>query len=50
MIKIHVTDVDEPPIFSVSVYEWKVLENAPTGKLVGTISARDTDSENNPIR
>ncbi|XP_062841408.1 cadherin-7 [Trichomycterus rosablanca] len=50
MIKIQVTDVDEPPIFSASVYEWKVLENAPTGTPVGTISARDTDAENNPIR
>ncbi|KAL6462568.1 hypothetical protein MHYP_G00289900 [Metynnis hypsauchen] len=50
MIKILVTDVDEPPIFSVPVFEWKVPENAPVGTQVGTVYARDTDAANNPIR
>uniref|UniRef100_A0A3B1J694 Cadherin-12 n=1 Tax=Astyanax mexicanus TaxID=7994 RepID=A0A3B1J694_ASTMX len=50
MIKILVTDVDEPPLFSAEVYEWKVLENAPVGTQVGTVSGRDTDAANNPIR
>ncbi|XP_072514658.1 cadherin-7 [Salminus brasiliensis] len=50
MIKILVTDVDEPPIFSAPFYEWKVLENAPVGTQVGTVYGRDTDAANNPIR
>ena len=44
MIKILVTDVDEPPIFSVPFFEWKVPENSPVGTPVGTFSARDTQS------
>ncbi|KAL1006944.1 hypothetical protein UPYG_G00079410 [Umbra pygmaea] len=49
-IKIIVEDVDEPPIFLSSAYEWKVLENAAAGTVVGTVNARDTDAVNNPIR
>ncbi|XP_012988613.2 cadherin-7 isoform X2 [Esox lucius] len=49
-LKIVVEDVDEPPIFSEPDYKWKILENAATGTIVGTVSARDTDSVNNPIR
>ncbi|XP_030623291.1 cadherin-7 [Chanos chanos] len=49
-LKIMVTDVDEPPIFSAPLYEWKILENAPVGTQVGIVSARDTDAANNPIR
>ncbi|XP_017309296.1 cadherin-7 isoform X2 [Ictalurus punctatus] len=50
MLKILVMDVDEPPVFSAPFYEWKVLENAPVGTLVGTVYARDADAANNPIR
>ncbi|XP_066502878.1 cadherin-7 isoform X2 [Hoplias malabaricus] len=50
MIKILVTDVDEPPIFSAPLFEWKVLENAAVGSQVGTVSARDTDTVNHPIK
>ncbi|XP_076868720.1 cadherin-7 [Brachyhypopomus gauderio] len=50
MLRILVTDVDEPPIFFAPHYEWKVLENAPVGTEVGTVYARDTDVDNNPIR
>ncbi|XP_077091691.1 cadherin-7 isoform X1 [Siphateles boraxobius] len=49
-LKITVTNVDEPPIFSESPYSWKVLESAQIGTQVGTIYARDTDTTNNPIR
>ncbi|KAK2815047.1 hypothetical protein Q7C36_023313 [Tachysurus vachellii] len=49
MLKILVMDVDEPPVFSAPFYEWKVLENALVGTLVGTIYARDADAANNPI-
>lgn len=50
MLKILVMDVDEPPVFSAPFYEWKVLENARVGTLVGTVYARDADVANNPIR
>uniref|UniRef100_A0A8C7Z212 Cadherin-12 n=1 Tax=Oryzias sinensis TaxID=183150 RepID=A0A8C7Z212_9TELE len=49
-IKIVVRDVDEPPAFVSPVYEWKVPENAAVGTVVGSISARDTDIHNSPIR
>lgn len=49
-LKIVVEDVDEPPIFMAPDYEWKVLENMVAGTVVGTVSARDTDAINNPIR
>uniref|UniRef100_A0A3B4YDT1 Cadherin-7-like n=1 Tax=Seriola lalandi dorsalis TaxID=1841481 RepID=A0A3B4YDT1_SERLL len=43
-------DVDEPPVFLSPFYEWKVPENAAAGTAVGSVSARDTDTVNNPIR
>ncbi|KAK1884843.1 Cadherin-7 [Dissostichus eleginoides] len=49
-LKIIVEDVDEPPVFLSAVYEWKVPENAAVGTVVGSVSARDTDTVNNPIR
>ncbi|KAL2085991.1 hypothetical protein ACEWY4_019311 [Coilia grayii] len=49
-VKILVEDVDEPPVFSAAVYEWKVPENAVVATQVGSVSARDTDTANNPIK
>ncbi|CAL8293897.1 unnamed protein product [Lota lota] len=49
-VKIFVEDVDEPPVFAAAVYEWKVPENAGVGTEVGVVSARDTDTRNNPVR
>ncbi|CAJ1082609.1 cadherin-7-like isoform X2 [Xyrichtys novacula] len=49
-LKIIVEDVDEPPVFLAALYEWKVPENAAVGTQVGSVSARDTDIVNNPIR
>ncbi|XP_041670663.1 cadherin-7 isoform X2 [Cheilinus undulatus] len=49
-LKIVVEDVDEPPVFISPHYEWKVPENAAVGSVVGSVSARDTDTVNNPIR
>ncbi|XP_029979830.1 cadherin-7 [Sphaeramia orbicularis] len=49
-LKIVVEDVDEPPVFLMPLYEWKIPENAAVGTVVGSISARDTDTVNNPIR
>nr|XP_046227698.1 cadherin-7 [Scatophagus argus]XP_046227699.1 cadherin-7 [Scatophagus argus] len=49
-LKIVVEDVDEPPVFFSPVYEWKVPENAVVGTVVGSVSARNTDTVNKPIR
>lgn len=49
-LKITVTNVDEPPVFSGTPYIWKVLENAQTSTQVGTVYARDTDITNTAIR
>ncbi|KAM9839313.1 cadherin-7 [Aulostomus maculatus] len=49
-LKIVVSDVNEPPVFLAPVYEWKVPENAAVGTVVGSVSARDTDTVNSPIR
>ncbi|XP_016534013.1 cadherin-7 isoform X2 [Poecilia formosa] len=49
-LKIFVEDVDEPPVFLSALYEWKIPENAAVGTVVGTVSARDTDTVKNPIR
>ncbi|XP_047424547.1 cadherin-7 isoform X2 [Mugil cephalus] len=49
-LKIVVEDVDEPPVFLSPAYEWKVPENAAVGTVLASVSARDTDTVNNPIR
>ncbi|KAM4606010.1 cadherin-7 [Polymixia lowei] len=49
-LKIVVEDVDEAPVFLAPLYEWKVPENVAVGAVVGTVSARDTDTFNNPVR
>lgn len=49
-LKIVVEDVDEPPVFLSPAYEWKVPENAAVGTALASVSARDTDTVNNPIR
>lgn len=49
-LKIIVTNVDEPPIFSEMPYRWKILENTPIGTEVGMVYARDMDTTNNPVR
>lgn len=49
-VKILVEDVNEPPVFSTPLYQWKVPENAAVGTQLGSVSARDTDTANNPIR
>ncbi|XP_006269884.2 cadherin-5 [Alligator mississippiensis] len=50
-ITIEVLDVDEPPVFSQSLYIFKVEENNPQkNKQIGTVSARDPDAANRAIR
>ncbi|KAK7881128.1 hypothetical protein WMY93_029537 [Mugilogobius chulae] len=49
-LKVVVEDVDEPPVFLQQPYEWKIPENAEVGSVVGSVSARDTDIVDNPVR
>ncbi len=49
-LKIVVEDVDEPPVFLSPAYEWKVPENVAVGTVVGSVSAKDTDIVNKPVR
>lgn len=49
-LKIAVEDVDEPPAFLHPFYEWKVPENAAVGTAVGSVSAKDGDAFDNPVR
>lgn len=49
-LKITVGDVDEGPVFSIDHYIMDVYENAPSGTEVGTVTARDPDSRNSPVR
>ncbi|XP_016101987.1 cadherin-20-like [Sinocyclocheilus grahami] len=49
-LKITVTNVDEPPIFYETPYNWKVQESAQVGTQVGTVYAKDIDTTNNAIR
>ncbi|XP_061767340.1 cadherin-5 [Nerophis ophidion] len=48
-VNVRVLDVDEPPVFSQSVYTFNVLEERLVNK-VGTISAKDPDKANRSIR
>ncbi|XP_045895078.1 cadherin-18 isoform X2 [Micropterus dolomieu] len=49
-LKITVGDVDEAPVFSIDHYIMDVYENTPSGTEVGTVTARDPDSRNSPVR
>ncbi|XP_056155024.1 cadherin-18 isoform X3 [Lampris incognitus] len=49
-LKITVGDVDEPPVFTMDYYIMDVYENALIGTEVGTVTARDPDSRNSPVR
>ncbi|NXS11435.1 CADH5 protein, partial [Neodrepanis coruscans] len=49
-VTIEVTDVDEPPVFSKPVYEFKVMENDPELRPLGSVSAQDPDAAKRKIR
>lgn len=49
-LKITVGDVDEAPVFSMDYYILDVYENSPGGTEVGSVTARDPDSRNSPVR
>uniref|UniRef100_A0A3P9J5W0 Cadherin-5 n=1 Tax=Oryzias latipes TaxID=8090 RepID=A0A3P9J5W0_ORYLA len=48
-VTVEVTDVDEPPVFSETVYTFKVLEEHIVEQ-IGTIKASDPDRANKSIR
>lgn len=49
-VKISVEDADEPPIFGRPSYMFKVHEDIELGTIIGTVMARDPDSNSSPIR
>uniref|UniRef100_A0A8C6UJA4 Cadherin-12 n=1 Tax=Neogobius melanostomus TaxID=47308 RepID=A0A8C6UJA4_9GOBI len=49
-LKVVVEDVDEPPVFPQQTYEWKIPESAAPGTVLGSVSARDTDIVDSPVR
>ncbi|KAE8598266.1 hypothetical protein XENTR_v10016777 [Xenopus tropicalis] len=49
-VKIHVEDIDEPAVFGLKEYFMEILENAPTGSYVGSVTAKDPDNINTPVR
>ncbi|KAG2458262.1 CAD10 protein, partial [Polypterus senegalus] len=49
-VKITVGDVDEPPVFMTDFYLLNITENAPPGSIVGTVTAKDQDEDDSPIR
>ncbi|KAJ8267949.1 hypothetical protein COCON_G00131210 [Conger conger] len=50
LVKVSVQDVDEPPVFSSSVYVFEVQEDTPMGSLIGVVSAWDPDVNSHRVR
>ncbi|XP_007936629.1 cadherin-22 [Orycteropus afer afer] len=50
IIRVAVTDVDEPPEFRPPSGLLEVQEDAQVGSLVGVVTARDPDAANRPVR
>ncbi|KAJ8337012.1 hypothetical protein SKAU_G00382320 [Synaphobranchus kaupii] len=50
LVKVSVQDVDEPPVFSSSLYVFEVQEDTPVGSLVGVVSAWDPDVNDHRVR
>ncbi|XP_053323629.1 cadherin-19-like [Spea bombifrons] len=49
-IRIHIQDVDEPPVFVQNAYYMEIYENASIGSHVNSVTAKDPDITNSPIR
>ncbi|XP_024136245.1 cadherin-7a [Oryzias melastigma] len=49
-VKVTVEDVNEPPIFSTTLSQMVVSEDARTGTSIGRVSAHDPDTSNSAIR
>uniref|UniRef100_A0A8D1NUI6 Cadherin 22 n=1 Tax=Sus scrofa TaxID=9823 RepID=A0A8D1NUI6_PIG len=50
IVRVAVTDVDEPPEFQPPSGLLEVQEDAQVGSLVGVVTARDPDAANRPVR
>lgn len=50
IVKINVEDADEPPVFTLENYVMEIAEGAVSGSLVGTVTARDPDEDDCPVR
>lgn len=50
IVRVTVTDVDEPPEFRPPSGLLEVQEDAQVGSLVGVVTARDPDAANRPVR
>ncbi|KAJ8787097.1 hypothetical protein J1605_023129 [Eschrichtius robustus] len=50
IVRVAVTDVDEPPEFQQPSGLLEVQEDAQVGSLVGVVTARDPDAANRPVR
>lgn len=51
IVRVSVSDIDEPPMFQPAEGAiMEVQEDAKVGALVGTVTARDPDVKNNPVR
>ncbi|OCT76597.1 hypothetical protein XELAEV_18031800mg [Xenopus laevis] len=49
-VKIHVEDIDEPPVFVLKEYLMDILETASAGLHIGSVTAKDPDNINTPVR
>ncbi|XP_012581346.1 PREDICTED: cadherin-19 isoform X2 [Condylura cristata] len=49
VIKVQVTDEDEPPVFLRPYYLFEIYEGRPHGSFVGVVSATDPDLRKSPI-
>ncbi|XP_028450211.1 cadherin-7-like [Perca flavescens] len=49
-VRLLVENVDEPPLFSSAGATMQISEAAPIGTDLGSVSARDPDARNSPVR
>ncbi|KAL2085799.1 hypothetical protein ACEWY4_019119 [Coilia grayii] len=50
LVKVAVTDENEPPVFQRSSYQMEVQESAPVGTIIGSVSAMDPDHIRSPVK
>ncbi|XP_041923251.1 cadherin-10-like isoform X5 [Alosa sapidissima] len=49
-VHVAVKDADEPPLFTRNPYIIEVQEDTPVGSSIGSVTARDPDADNHPVR
>ncbi|KAG8442244.1 hypothetical protein GDO86_011152 [Hymenochirus boettgeri] len=47
---VRVLDIDEPPVFSLNEYFMEIPENSDVGSYIGSVTAKDPENTNTPIR